>query len=235
MRIVCLANSYKHKGRCIAGINEIGRWVRPVSSSKKRAIDKATRLIDGNEPQILDVLEIPLYDYGPADGCQPENKLLKDGQWGKISRVRPIDLLKYCEDDSVILHNNLDYVRAGCFRMIPSYGWKSLQLIHNEDVVFGQDENNRDKWRANFINSKGARVTDPVVCERLEQGDAISKDCLLTVSMAIGWSPDRQTARRCYKFVAGVVELNSPEQTCGIQKIDPPLGEVSPAADAEQS
>ena len=224
MRIVCLANSYKHNGRCIAGINEIGRWVRPVSSSKKRAIDKTTRLINGNEPQILDVLEIPLHNYGPIDGCQPENKLLKDGQWKKISRVRPIDLLKYCEDDSVILHNNLDYVRAGCFRMIPSYGWKSLQLIHNEDVGFERDENNKDKWRANFINSKGTalslRVTDPVICERLERGEDISKDCLLTVSMAIGWSPDRQIARRCYKFVAGVVELNLPEQTCGIQKID---------------
>ena len=56
------------------------------------------------------------------------------------------------------------------------------------------------------------RVTDPVTCERLEQGENISKDCLLTVSMATGWSPDKRTAKRCYKFVAGVVELNSLEQ-----------------------
>jgi hypothetical protein len=46
MRIICLANSYKHNGRCIAGLNEAGRWVRPVSSSKKRAIDKETRIDD---------------------------------------------------------------------------------------------------------------------------------------------------------------------------------------------
>ena len=25
---------------------------------------------------------------------------------------------------------------GNCFRMIPSYGWKSLQLVHNENVVF---------------------------------------------------------------------------------------------------
>jgi hypothetical protein len=215
MRIICLANSYKHNGRCIAGIDETGRWVRPVSSNKKRAINEATRIIDGNEPQILDVLEIPLHAHGPVDGCQPENKLLEAGQWEKAGRVRPKDLLKYCEGDSVILHNNLDHVRASCFRMIPSYSWKSLQLIHNENVIFEQDENNKVKWRANFVNSKGTalslRVTDPVICERLEQGENISKDCLLTVSMATGWSPDKQTAKRCYKFVAGVVELNSPE------------------------
>jgi len=213
MKIICLANSYKYNGHCIAGLNEAGQWVRPVSSSKKRAIDKETRIIDGSEPQILDILEIPLHAHGPVEGCQPENKLLKDGQWKKVGRVRPKDLLKYCEDDSVILHNNLDHVRASCFKMIPSYGWKSLQLVRNKNVVFEQDENNKAKWRANFVNSKGnalsLRVTDPATCERLERGENISKDCLLTVSMASGWSPDKQTAKRCYKFVASVVELNS--------------------------
>ncbi|GAG21963.1 unnamed protein product, partial [marine sediment metagenome] len=130
-----------------------------------------------------------------------------------VGRVKPKDLLKYCEDDSVILHNNLEHVRASCFRMIPSYGWKSLQFVHNKNVVFEKDENNKTKWRAKFTSSKGTdlslRITDPVICERLNQGENISKDCLLTVSMAPGWSPDKKTAKRCYKFVAGVVELNS--------------------------
>ena len=161
-------------------------------------------------------MEIPLHAHGHVDGCQPENKLLKAGQWKRVGQVRAKDLLKYCEDDSVVLHNNLDHVRASCFRMIPSYGWKSLQLIRNNNVVFEQDENNKAKWRAKFVNSKGVylslRVTDPATCEHLERGENISKDCLLTVSMASGWSPDKQTAKRCYKFVAGVVELNSAEQ-----------------------
>jgi len=217
MKIICLANSYKHNGRCIAGIDEDGRLVRPVSSSKKRAIDKETRIIDGIEPRTLEVLEIQLHAHGPVDGCQPENKLLKAGQWKRVGRVKPQDLLKYCEADSVILHNNRDHVLASCFRMIPTYGWKSLQLIHNENVSFEQDENNKAKWRANFVNSKGTalslKVTDPAMCERLEQGEHISKDCLLTVSMAPGWSPDKRTPKKCYKFVAGVIELNLPKQS----------------------
>ena len=95
--------------------------------------------------------------------------------------------------------------------MIPSYGWKSLQLVHNKNVAFEQDEKNKAKWRANFANTTGValslRVTDPDICHRLDQGEMISKDCLLTVSMAAGWSPDKKTAKRCYKFVAGVIEL----------------------------
>ena len=182
---------------------------------QSETIDKDTRIIDGNEPQILDMLEVPLHAHGPVDGCQPENKLLKAGQWKRIGSVKPEDLLKYCEADSVILHNNRDHIPASCFRMIPSYGWKSLQLVHNGNVVFEQDENNKAKWRANFVNSKGTalslRVTDPAICERLEQGNHISKDCLLTVSMAPGWSPDKQTSKKCYKFVAGVVELSKSE------------------------
>ncbi|MHC4212149.1 MAG: dual OB domain-containing protein [Planctomycetota bacterium] len=205
MKIICLANSYKHNGRCIAGIDGAGRWVRPVSSSQKRAIDKDTRIIDENEPQILDVLEIPLHAHGPVDGCQPENKLLKAGQWKRVGQARAKDLLKYCEDDSVILHNNRDHVPASCFRVIPSYGWKSLQLIHNENVTFEQDKNNKAKWRANFINSKGTglslRVTDPAICERLEQGEHITKDCLLTISMAPGWSPDKKTSKNAISLL----------------------------------
>jgi len=212
MKIICLANSYKHNGRCIAGTNELGKLVRPVSSTCKRAIDKETRTIDGNEPQILDVLDIPLHVHGPWDGCQPENKLLKSGKWERIGRVKPEDLLKYCEDDSVILHNNSDHVPASCFRIVPSYGWKSLQLIHNDNVIFEQDENGKDKWRANFGNSKGQvlslRITDPAICERLTRGESINKNCLLTVSLSAAWSPDKKTAKKCYKFIAGIIELN---------------------------
>ena len=211
MRIICLANSYKYNGRCIAGIDESGRWLRPVSSSAKRAIDKETRYINGNEPQLLDILEIPLHAHGPNEGCQKENRLVRAGEWKKLGRLEPEDLIKYCEDDSVVLHNNLDYVRASCFRMIPGRGWKSLQLIHSENVVFERNENNKTKWQAEFTNSKGIsfnlRVTDPVICERLDRGEKIDNNCLLTISMAPGWSPDRNTPKRCYKFVAGVVEL----------------------------
>ena len=74
-----------------------------------------------------------------------------------------------------------------------------------------RNEKNRAKWQAKFTNGKGIsfnlRVTDPVICERLERGKKIDNNCLLTISMAPGWSPDRNTPKRGYKFVAGVVDL----------------------------
>ena len=72
MRIICLANSFKHGGRCVASMDEQGNWIRPVSRSKKRAIDKETRFLYGKEPEILDILDVPLHPSGPLDGCQPK-------------------------------------------------------------------------------------------------------------------------------------------------------------------
>ena len=215
MRFICLANSNKHGGRCIAGIDEAGNWIRPVSSSQKRAVNKEIRTIDGTEPQIMDILEAPLHAHGPSEGCQRENKLLKDGPWRKVGRLEPNELLKHCEDDGVILHNHLDYVRSVCFSVIPSRKWKSLQLVRNKNVTFERDLHDKSKWRASFADGKGNNlnlaVTDPVASEKLERGEKISNDCLLTVSLGPAWSPNKKTAKRCYKFVAGVVELKNSE------------------------
>lgn len=211
MRLICLANSKKHGGRCIAGIDEAGNWVRPVSPSQKRAINKNTRILDGFEPQIMDILEVPLHAHGPSDGCQRENRLLKEGAWEIVGQIQANDLLKYCENDSVVLHNHLDYVRAVCFRAIPSQKWKSLQLIRNRNVVLERDEKDKDIWRASFVDGKGHNlnlvVTDPLACGRLERGDQISNNCILTISLGPGWSPNGDTPKRCYKFVAGVIQL----------------------------
>jgi hypothetical protein len=168
-------------------------------------------MLQNNEPKVLDVLDVPLYPHGPVDGCQPENKLLMDGAWEKVGEVDARSLLKHCENDTVILHNQLDYVRAVCFNGVPHQSWKSLQLIRNKNVEFKSDLNRKGKWRALFVNSKGnsfdLAATDPVACERLNRGEEIKKDCLLTISLAPGWSPTRDRAKRCYKFVAGVIEL----------------------------
>ena len=57
-RVVCLANSYKHGERCIAGkLLETGAWVRPVSDVGHGEIPWKARLIVGREPELLDVLD----------------------------------------------------------------------------------------------------------------------------------------------------------------------------------
>ena len=85
-RIVCLANSKKGAQRCIAGMDvDTKLWVRPIRrAGQKGSIDMITRSINGKEPQLLDVLKIPLQQDGNDYGCQPENRWLAEGPWRKI-------------------------------------------------------------------------------------------------------------------------------------------------------
>jgi len=212
-RIICLANSYKGGGeRCVAGIDiDTRKWIRPVPDSKSRAITSAMRLINGREPQILDVIEIPLEDYVPDEGCQPENRLLRPGSWKKIGQIIAKDLLKYCEDDTVILHDHQEYVLPSFFGKTSKSKWKSLQLVHNSNVHFCRAYDPQ-KWRVCFQDGKGfeldIKLTDPIISDRLRSGEKISKNCIMTISLATAWSPkDSEQPERCYKMVAGVVEL----------------------------
>ncbi|MBL7152834.1 MAG: hypothetical protein ISS79_03900 [Phycisphaerae bacterium] len=210
--IICLANSYKPGGSCIAGIDpETGKWIRPVPDTKDRAITWQMMVIEGRKPEILDVIEIPLEDSGPDDGCQPENRLLKPGKWKKVGRITAQELSEYCEDDTVILHNHQKYVRPEFFSTHPKSEWRSLQLVHNTNVRFSRayDPN---KWRVSFRDGKGhaldLKLTDPVISDRLRTDEKVRKNCILTVSLATPWKPDdSDQPERCYKLVAGVVEL----------------------------
>jgi hypothetical protein len=95
-QVICLANSWKHSDRCIAGIEiNTGKWIRPVTSLDDGRIPKHVRLVDNNEPESLDILEIPLAQTGPNFGFASENRLILPGTWRKIGKVQPTDLMKY--------------------------------------------------------------------------------------------------------------------------------------------
>jgi len=94
-RIVCLANSRKEGDRCIAGkellgSGEPGAWVRPVSDREDEAVNANERqYADGSEPDILDVVDVPVCEARPK-GYQQENWLLDPGhRWKRIRRVAP--------------------------------------------------------------------------------------------------------------------------------------------------
>lgn len=92
--LVCLANSTKHyPSRCIAGrewtAGGVGAWLRPVAdyNTDEGAIPPATsRLQDGTQPQVLDVIQVPLERAVPHS-CQVENHLVNGGTWQKTGRL----------------------------------------------------------------------------------------------------------------------------------------------------
>lgn len=207
-QIICLANSYKSGGRCIAGIDpQTKAWVRPVSNSINRAVSLS--VVTELGLRILDIVEIPLDDTGPDEGCQPENRLIKRGAWKKVGRISTTELLPYCEDNSLILHNHLDRVPPAVFRKKPKSKWKSLQLVLSKDVKFFQ--NPWGKWCVSFSYGKqrmlDLKLTDPVALERLRQGQQMRNKCILTISMGTPYKRQPNDIEFCWKMVAGVIEL----------------------------
>ncbi len=205
--LIILANSVKPGGHCVAGIDRrSGEWIRPVSK-ENRAIPS---LVAG-KIKLLDVVEIPLTSCRPKDRYQRENRLVESWDWKVIGSVSSMDILNYCEDNTIILHSRNDRVTPQVLEALPFEEWKSLQLVR-ADVIFERDYWNRNRWRASFYDGSGnllyLKVDYPEVVARLNNGEEIESDCLLTISLAGPWTPpDGSQPERCYKLVAGVIEL----------------------------
>ncbi|MGY2209643.1 dual OB domain-containing protein [Pseudomonas pergaminensis] len=95
--IICLANSRKHSGRCIAGkiINgeRQGEWIRPVGTSVSREITERDRgYDDGTTAQHLDLIDIT-FTAPQAPSFQSENHVIDDGTyWDKTGQGAITDL-----------------------------------------------------------------------------------------------------------------------------------------------
>ena len=166
------------------------------------------RLIEGKEPQILDVLDIPIGGKSENYGCQPENKILLPGRWKKIGTISSKDALEYIEEDVLLLHNDDKKVDIEFFESIPKEQWKSLHLIQAKGVRFSK--NPWDKWECNFKYYRcyyDLKITDPVVIDRLDAGEEIAQKCLLIISMGGPYDRDNSGINQCWKMVAGVIEL----------------------------
>ena len=79
-RLLCLANSRKLHDRCVAGKEwngtEAGNWVRPISARDGGAVsERERRYEDGSDPQVLDVMDVPVLQRRSED-YQTENWLL---------------------------------------------------------------------------------------------------------------------------------------------------------------
>src|SRR5438477_9111006 len=92
--LICLANSNKMGGRCIAGLRtDGGGWVRPIASETEHGqlYFRHFKLDDGSEPKVLDVIRVDLARAAPAPG-QPENWIIGPAPWALRSRPVPEDL-----------------------------------------------------------------------------------------------------------------------------------------------
>jgi len=89
--IMCLANSRKISGRCIAGREftdeQIGDWVRPVSARENAELSEEERRFEnGRDPRVLDIIQIPMIEPKPHS-FQIENHLIDAGYYWSLKGI----------------------------------------------------------------------------------------------------------------------------------------------------
>jgi len=218
-QIICLANSFKHKERCIAGINpQTGKWIRPVCDRypEDGRVPSDIRLIQGKEPQLLDLLEIPLKNDGPDFGFKSENLTIAPGQWKIIKKVKPTEIIQYCDNYSNILHNRNKYVEVPLLRSLPFQQRRTLQLVYTSKLLLEQKDGT--KWKGSLMTNTGqillndASITDPQFLNKLDNGYSPQNPCLVTVSLSMPYRPSNWEGGDpcpCWKLIAGVIEFSS--------------------------
>jgi len=112
IRFICLANSYKTGGRCIAGIelddngNPIivggsPKWIRPIANTNHGQVPNEIA-----EPfQLLDIIQTEIIVNQP-DLHQVENVTFTEGNFQKIGEFNKGNLVVLCSNDINIFGNN---------------------------------------------------------------------------------------------------------------------------------
>lgn len=211
--LICLANSIRHDGRCVAGIDvQTGEWVRPVPSGGG-GIPYSTTCVAGRPVGNLEVVRIPLTTTNPSTRYQRENRVMRDAPWTLIRQATIDEVMQYCDGAAPILHTDSDRVAPDDLDRLPARRWTSLQLVHAEHVAFHRDHFSPKRWRAHFADSAGSpyslKVTDPIFTARLDRNESVGEEYLLTVSLTEPWAFDSNSAPMCWKLVAAVIELDT--------------------------
>jgi hypothetical protein len=209
--MICLANSWREHGRCVAGIRQsFGKWIRPVPKGGG-AIPAQNIQFDGGELAPLDVVEMRVRRPAEITHFQFENREILDWDWEIVDTVEIDEVMQYCSKSPTVLHNHSKVIEPSVMNALRPEQWVSLQLVHAKNVIFRQDPRNDSRWVAEFSLSRFGpdyqiKVTDPIATERLNAGGQIGRNCLLTVSLtepiALYDLPEL-----CYKVVAAVIEV----------------------------
>lgn len=217
-RLVCLANSRKQQGHCIAGkeitAEGFGNWIRPISSEDDGKLWNAhIRYENGQVPSILDVVRIT-FIRRKLHGYQTENHLINESvRWQHIGEVDLAELPTLCDPVDTIWINGF-HSYSGINDRIPlavaAELQSSLLLIKPTRIRLrvAQELNSR-KVRANFIFGETTyqlAVTDPVA-ERLYRAREDGEYSITRRNIYFCISLSEPFDGFTYKLVAAIINL----------------------------
>lgn len=230
--IVCIANSFKYLGRCVAGIEVMPRdggkwkisikdgtpkWIRPfskVTSHGEIPNDQAALFSAGNVVKLHDIVPCP-------DCAHSENVYYSKSEIVDKVQLTPALLDKFCDR----VHPNLFENRGKAviddvFKNSLTY---SLMLVKPDSLEFryeGKTKSGYDKLRCAFVY-KGIRydfpVTDPVFIVECNNDFAKAinyTDYYLGLSITVEWSipTEDETPGPAYHFKLVASVIHSDEQ-----------------------
>jgi len=217
VRIVCLANSRRPGGRCVAGKEIknglIGGWIRPVSPRKGDGLSIVQVITTGGtEAAHLDIIDVPVVGEARSQ-FQTENLAIDPGKkWERVGRF-PRGRIQELQDTPEALWLNGDSSGAGendrVEESVAAAALEtSLHLIRPNTLQVSRDEGfEKPQVRADFIYHDIAYrlvVTDLAVeaslaAKGMGPWEIDPKRVLLCISLALPFKG------HAYKLVAGII------------------------------
>jgi hypothetical protein len=221
--IVCLANSRKLAGRCVAGKEwdgqKLGPWCRPVSDRGRGEITAERWYVrTWRDPQLLDLIEVTLVAPRPST-FQVENHLVDPHVRRKFAgHVTPRQLEFALDHPNGDLWMNGDSTTGGLNDRVPApvaeRQRSSLVLVQPEELTVSvgtegaERSEPRRRVRGNFSlagQQYKLAITDPVVEKQmLANPDGFALDLRKPI-LCISLTEKFAAQNACYKIIAGVV------------------------------
>ena len=210
-RFICLANSFKEGGRCVAGVEldeqntpvfekRKPKWIRPVCNTPHGEIPTEMAA----PFKLLDIIELEVTEKQPQ-GHQSENVAFDEKSIRICGSFNPEGLLAICDKVPLIFGNVEKAVSPDEIEDLNH----SLLLLHLDsfEVVSKQFEGKRDRpqIRLNFSylgNQYGFPITDPSFLHRYKVRPGLIKNknqIFVCLSLGIFWKDG------FYKLVAGII------------------------------
>lgn len=218
LTMVCLADSRKIGGHCIAGKivegKDKGKWIRPISNRAECALtDRDISYKNGRLPNLLDIITIQIEEHVPANHHQENCAIDETTYWKKEGEFKLSQLSKLC-DNALALWVDGYHSWYGLNDKVPTeivYEKirSSLLLIQPQSVSYSVGmEYSKKKVRADFKFNKKPYII-AVTDNRAEQlylgkkqgtYNSTESDYFFCVSLADNFNG------YCYKLVAGIIQ-----------------------------
>ena len=211
-RFVCLGNSFKEGGRCLAGILldvnnnpilEFGKpqWIRPTCNTAHGELPNCI----AHPFQLLDILEINNTSPAP-NHYQSENVHFDEMGIQKVGTFEKRRLNSLCEDRRYIFKTRYPSLSEEVIQEL-SYSLMLIKPIEFEVVERVYEDREAPQQRMVFSYNNltyDFSITDPVFLRHYQANPEFVDDIqevLLSLSVSVKFPP----TNRYYKLVAGVI------------------------------